>query len=61
MALKFKRKDMKRIYYSVVLIGIAFLNSQTGLSFIEQGLSTLISVGVFCLLELVSINEKLDK
>ena len=52
---------MKRIYYSVVLIGIAFLNSQTGLSFIEQGLSTLISVGVFCLLELVSINEKLDK
>ena len=52
---------MKRIYYSVVLIGIAFLKSQTGLSFIEQGLSTLISVGVFCLLELVSINEKLDK
>ena len=52
---------MKRIYYSVVLIGIAFLNSQTGLSFIEQGLSTLISVGILGLFELVSINEKLDK
>ena len=61
MALKFKRKDMKKIMYGAVLIGFAFLNSQTGLSFIEQGLSTLISVGVFCLLELVSINEKLDK
>lgn len=61
MALKIKRKDMKRIYYGVVLIGLAFLNSQNGLSFIEQLLSTLISVGVFCLLELVSINEKLDK
>ena len=61
MALNIKIKDMKKITYGVVLIGLAFLNSQNGLSFIEQLLSTLISVGVFCLLELVSINEKLDK
>lgn len=61
MALKFKRKDMKKIIYAVYLVCFALFNDYIGLSNIEQGLSTLISVGVFCLLELVSINEKLDK
>ena len=52
---------MKKIIYGVTLLGFALLNSEIGLSQIEQALSTLVIVSVICLFELTSINDKLDK
>ena len=52
---------MKKIIYGVTLLGFSLLNSEIGLSKIEQGISIFIIIGVLGLRELVSINEKLDK
>ena len=61
MALKFKRKDMKRVIYAIYLGVLSLFCSFFVSNKIEGGLSILVSIGILGLFELVSINDKLNK